>query len=174
MINLTFPSISGWWVEQKTENNGLQTASKPMTSPPTPTKTACTNGRSGIPGFGTIDENLADANNKKYVFHQDDVLKVCLRKLQIRDTQENPFAETENIWSNSQANGVTSVKLSEEKNYTHHRHGRKPQNHSNRVRIRFIRQNVTKKSERGEIAVIGDERFTYFAYDHPRFDYQHP
>ena len=86
-----------------------------------------------------------------------------MQEIQIRDSQGNPFAETENIWSNTQANGVTSIKLSQEKNYTYDGTAANPKITQTDYEYDTF-GNVTKKSDRGEVAVLGDERFTYFEY----------
>jgi len=153
-----------WLVEKKTENNGLSNSQQ--------TNDITTyNYKDGFykwqerefRGFGTIDENVAGGNNKKYVFHQDDGLRGMLLELQVRDTQNNPFAETENTWTSSLANGVYTNKLTQEKQYTYDGTAANPKVTQTEYQYDTF-GNVTKKSERGDTAITGDERFTYFEY----------
>jgi YD repeat-containing protein len=114
-------------------------------------------------GFGTVEESLPGATNKKYVFYQDDGRKGRLVEAQTRDNQNNPFAETEHVWSNNQSNGIFTVNLTQEKQYTYDGTPDNPKV----VQTDYaydIYGNITKKSELGDIGATGDERFSYNEY----------
>ena len=114
-------------------------------------------------GFGTVDETSPNTAKKKYVFNQDDALKGLLSEVQTRDAQSNPFAETKNSWSSSQSNGVYTVSLTQEKNYTYDGLAAGPKITQTDYQYDSY-GNVTKKSELGDTSAIGDERFNYFEY----------
>ncbi len=159
--DLPFPM---WLIDKKTENNGV----------------AGSHGTNDITtyfyqdglydwqdkefrGFETVDENLPNATKKKYVFHQDDVLKGKFKELQIRDSQNNPQAESKQTWSTTVLNGVSLVYLLSEKSYTYDGTATNPKI----VQTDYLYDdfgNVTKKSELGDISVTGDERYTYNEY----------
>ena len=70
-------------------------------------------------GFGTVDETSPNTAKKKYVFNQDDAQKGKLASTQTTDSSDNLYAKTENTWSSAQSNGVYTVNLTQEKNYTY-------------------------------------------------------
>jgi YD repeat-containing protein len=114
-------------------------------------------------GFGTIDEVLPSTARKKHVFHQDDALKGRYLELQSRDNQQNPFVETEYAWGSTVNNGVYTVKLNQEKQYTYDGTATNPKI----IQTDYLYDNfgnVTKKAEQGDTIVLGDERFTYNEY----------
>ncbi len=153
-----------WLVEKKTANNGMTGAHQTNDVTTYTYKDGFYKWQEReFRGFGTIDESLPNASNKKYVFHQDDALKGQLLEAQTRDNQNNPFAETEYTYNSSLTSGIYTVKLTQEKNYSYDGTADNPK--ITQVDYQYDNfSNVTKKSELGDTGAVGDERFTYFEY----------
>jgi YD repeat-containing protein len=159
--DLPFPL---WLVGKMTVNNGMTTQQQTTDT----TTYSYQNGfykwqDKEFRGFGTIDEVLPSTARKKHVFHQDDAFKGRYLELQSRDNQQNPFAETEYTWGSTTNNGIFTVTLTQEKQYTYDGTVENPKVVQTEYRYDGF-GNVTKKAERGDTAVTGDERFTSNEY----------
>jgi YD repeat-containing protein len=165
--NISDLPFNMWLVEKKTENNGMSGAHLSV-------KETIYNYKDGLykwqdkesRGFGEVEEFLPSGTKRKYVFHQDDVFKGLPVEVQVRDSQGNPYSESESSWGSSQSNGVNTIKLASEKNYTFDGSAVNPK--ITQADFQYDAYgNVTRKAELGDTGVSGDERFSYneFVYN---------
>jgi len=153
-----------WVVSKMTTNNGLSNTQGTNDVTTYSYKDGFYKWQDGeFRGFKEVNTTEPNSSKKQYVFNQDDALKGMLAEVQTRDNQGNPFVETENTWSSSQSNGVYTVNLTQEKNYTYDGSATGPKVSETDYQYDSY-GNVTKKSELGDIGTTNDERFSYFEY----------
>lgn len=114
-------------------------------------------------GFAEVNTTEPDGSKKKYVFNQDDIKKGMLAEVQHRDSSNNPYDETENTWSSSTSNGVTTVKLDTVKEYTYDGTASNPKIKQSDYQY-DVYGNITKLSDKGDASSSADDRFIYNEY----------
>lgn len=114
-------------------------------------------------GFAVVETVEPNTAKKKYVFNQSDALKGLLAEVQSRDSSNAPYFETENTWSSSLSDGVYTVNMDKEKEYTYDGNENNPKVKETEYEYDNF-GNVTKKSELGDTSVTGDERYIYNEY----------
>lgn len=143
--DLPFPL---WVVEKMTTNNGLTNAHGTNDI----TTYTYADGfykwqEKEFRGFANVNTTEPNGAKKKYVFKQDDAMKGRLDELQQRDSSSNPYAETDNTWSSSTTNGVSTVKLDSEQFITYDATTSGAKTNQNDYTYDSY-GNVTKKSEK--------------------------
>jgi RHS repeat-associated protein len=114
-------------------------------------------------GFGEVTETLPNTAKRKYIFHQDDALKGRLANVQTTDSLSIPYAKTENVWGIATSSGVMTIRLDEEKEYTHD--GATASAKVKEVEYQYDSYgNVTKISELGDTSISTDNRYIYNEY----------
>lgn len=114
-------------------------------------------------GFKNITENLPNGAKKQYIFNQDSALKGMLASVVTSDNSGNPYAKTEDFWTNTQNNGAYTVLLRSEKNYIYDGVTANPKVKETDYQYDSY-GNLTKKSELGDPVKTGDEKFTHTEY----------
>lgn len=114
-------------------------------------------------GFGNVSTIEPNGSKKQYVFNQDDATKGRVAEVSHTDASNNPYTKVEHTWSNSSANGIYTVNLTQEKNYTYDGSASNPKISQTDYAYDSY-GNVMKKSELGDTSISGDERYTYNEY----------
>ncbi len=159
--NLPFPL---WVVKQMTVNNGMTNTQQTNDV----TAYSYANGlynyqNHEFRGFSTVNETDPNTAKKVYTFNQDDATKGKLAEVDTNDSSNNPYAKTVNTWSNSLSNGIYTVNLTQEKNYTYDGTASNPKIAENDYTYDTY-GNITKKSAVGDTSTNSDDRFIYNTY----------
>jgi YD repeat-containing protein len=114
-------------------------------------------------GFNQVAVTDSQNTTMRYWFYQDDALKSKIYQTETKNSLGNLFTKTEQNWGTSQTNGIYTVKLNQEKKYTHDGVTDNPK--VTQIDYTFDAYgNITKKSEQGDVSIAGDERHSYSEY----------